>query len=738
MNRSLMLIFVILALAQLPPDWTHTARIADVDFWPDFTDEEIREGIDQAHQQGLSVMLAWLTSENIDIPQEDVDALEKAASYTHATYPDMHLIVYLAPLETVTEDVDENQDGSLDRGKTSLSSEHPEWLQVGLNNEKAVFYGDIEFWVGKRDEDAWCCPNDPVYAEKVKESVRRLAGTGIDGLWLDVVQFLCDYGKWENNWACHCEDCKEKFYRDTHLSMPDTVTWDYTWKTWVLWRQRCIEDFVQELSTEAKSVNPEIQIIVEHWHGFDSGSTRSGWSPVGLQRVTDCLAHEYVSASDNEETYTPINYVRDTALYTFYRGVDKGHASWILSYSVEEGGQRMLAASVLEAGCNFYDTNYPDMTDSVSVEERTRIFTWLDEYSSYYYGPLPVSGVSVYYSKSTIDFYDCPSGEDTHYKEFTGISMMLLSLHIPYRVVTDLDSLGDDVLILPNAACLSDKDIADIAHFIETGGYVVSTGETGYNDEMGVERIVPFENPHAHTERLLGNEYYEEVAPFFWEDEAGEQGTGEGVKAEFLQLLEGVPVEACATGDAVVLPFISGNTLIYRVITFAGIAPGDAVPTPQTVSFTFTRNILSAVVIPFLGEPSPVDVSTTATIPVRDHSLLVVEVEPVSIFCNEYDRPAAEELASFLQGRGIPAAFVNSPEVETSVLIVFGGHKARGTGEFVSSLLTDSEKGELEQRGSGRMFIFHRERLIVVIAGNEREDTARLAEEKRREIAQIV
>ncbi|MGD2247141.1 MAG: hypothetical protein PVF58_01960 [Candidatus Methanofastidiosia archaeon] len=742
MRRYLILVIIILSSTQTPHDWTKTARIADVDFWPDFTEEEIKEGIDKAHQQGISCVIAWVTSENIDIPQKDLDALQKAVLYTHQMYPDMKFIVYQAPLEIITENVDKNKDGLLDNGTQAISAVHPEWLQVGIDKRKAVFYGDFEFWIGEHDEDVWVCPNDLVYKEKIKESVKKLAETGIDGIWFDAVLFLCNYGDWDNNWACHCEDCQQKFYEDTGLTIPEKIVWNSTWKTWILWRQHCIEDFILELSLTAKEVNPDIKIIVEHWHGFDAESTENAWSPIGLQSVTDVLAHEYVSASQYKEAYTPVNYLRDIALYNFYRGTDKGHPSWVLAYSESKDGQKMLAASVLQAGCNFYDTVYPDMADSVSLKERTRIFHWVKEYSDYYYGVDPVSNVGVYYSKATIDFYDCLSEEWEGYQEFVGVSMMLLQLHIPYTVVTDLNDIEQfDVVLLPDSVCLSDFEKDTLVKFLENGGYVLAIGEPGYLTEWGQKRksILP-ELSHSRflcVDRLFGNEYYTEVNPFFW-PEGEKHGTGDAVRKEFFRVLDQYPVlkvDTTASGYVVVLPFVFGNSIVYRVLNLEGVSPGDAVPDVQTISITSKRKIVNAFFIPFLSGPEDLDgFGSEVTIPVEDHCLVVLKVEPVSIFANDYDGPAAEKLAAFLRARGIPVDFVSSPEDAASVLIVFGGHKAVDTGEFVSGLLTDDEKTRLEQLGSKYLFIFQKDRLIIVIAGNEREDTAKLAEETRREV----
>lgn len=240
---------------------------------------------------------------------------------------------------------------------------------------------------------------------------------------------------------------------------------------------------------------------------------------------------------------------------------------------------------------------------------------------------------------------------------------------------------------------------------------------------------------------LQGNKYYDEVAPFFWPGEACEQHTGNTVRKEFLRFLNEVPVlkvETDAPGHVVVIPVLLGDRLVIRVVTIGGISPGDAVPEPQTISIIGKR-ILDVVVIPFLSGPEPAEINgSTVTVFVKDHCLVVLEIEPVSIFCNGYDFPAAESLAVFLQKRGIPVQFVSSPEEASSVLVVFGGHKAEKTGEFVSWLLTDEQKQKLEQKGYKNVFIFENDRLIIVIAGNEREDTAKQVEESRRDIAAVL
>lgn len=61
MKQYLAAMIFALVIYQATTEWTQSARIGDVDFHPDFTEEEIQEGIDRAHQQGLSVVMCWLT-----------------------------------------------------------------------------------------------------------------------------------------------------------------------------------------------------------------------------------------------------------------------------------------------------------------------------------------------------------------------------------------------------------------------------------------------------------------------------------------------------------------------------------------------------------------------------------------------------------------------------------------------------------------------------------------------------
>ncbi len=712
-------------------------------------DDEMRETIDEIHQRGQTVVLTWVSNPLLEDWSSDLEFLRKASQYLHKY--DMALIIYQGPLEIVTPDVDTNKDGRIDPGTRSIFTDHPEWLQVGLDGKKAVFYGDYAFWIGEKDEDVWLCPNDPEYNKIVKSHFYELAQTGIDGIWVDIPKFQCDFGDWENNWACHCEDCQKKFKEDTGLEIPITIDWDNkTWKTWILWRQHIIADYINQLNETVKSANPECALIVEHWHGIDVGSVREAWSPILLREVTDCLAHEYAAASYNSSTYDYYNYLRDTASYLFYRSSDHEHPSWVLAYSSDRKGQKMLAASLLTAGCNFYDTDVPDMAGTVSLSQQKEIFKWINRYGLYYYETEPWATVGVYYSKSTMDFlYHEQGGEGDFYCEFMGISMMLLSFHIPYEVIFSLDDLDQfHTVILPNTGCMSDQDIEKVNQFARKGGTVIATGETGEYDEWGYSRSQNlFDRTVIRVPELMGAAYYREVKPFgpWWIPP--QRGTGDTFRNQFLVLLSKLEIpsiyEVDAPKEVLVLPFQKENTLIFRILNLYKISEGE--PEKQSITLTVLWPVENGTLYPFLDSATTVE-GTPVTLTVHDHAVLVFQVhEPVTVLTNTFDDPAADVVTENLEKNGF---FVEKNSGcrtcmeqlrERNQLIIMGGHKAQITGELVDILLTDEEKQLLEQKGAQYIFVkpgFSEGQTVIIIAGSEREDTYELVETHLDEILQ--
>ena len=68
--------------------------------------------------------------------------------------------------------------------------------------------------------------------------------------------------------------------------------------------------------------------------------------------------------------------------------------------------------------------------------------------------------------------------------------------HVPVQTLWDEHLIdgkdrGIKTLVLPCAACLSDEQISSIRHFVENGGSLIATFETGFYDEWGNKKSRP-------------------------------------------------------------------------------------------------------------------------------------------------------------------------------------------------------------------------------------------------------
>jgi len=485
-------------LAGATPDWARTARLAGSEtLWPGLTDAEIARALDEHHEQNVSVLLIWADAEQAyQLKTEQLAYLKTVAARAHAYDPPMRVILYLAPLEQISADVDMNKDGKVDPGKHSVYSDHPGWVQVGIDGRPAVFYGAIAFWVGPHDEDAWVCPNDPEWRALEIAGFRKVGETGIDGVWWDRPELMSDLGtsKWRGQWACHCSDCKALFRREKGSDIPSAVDFgNKTWRDWIEWRFEKMGRFIADCRAAARKKNPGFVLFNEFYDRTDWYTTEAGFSDIRTRSYHDGVAHEY-GTREPPSRYKYFDWKADIATYRAYRGFDADHPSWILAYSQSVENAKTLASGQLLTGCNFYEVKYYEMVPSIDKELRKKIFAWIrDNEDLYYANDLePHANVALYYSDPSIHWIDAPSrGNDDVYEEFNGLGILLGEMHVTYSVIGSdrLSEIGGfDAVVLPNAAAMSDAEAAAFTDYVKDGGILVSTAETSLYDGGGVRR----------------------------------------------------------------------------------------------------------------------------------------------------------------------------------------------------------------------------------------------------------
>lgn len=469
----------------LSPDWTRTARIIGANLFWEMSDEELFSEIDSYAEQNVSVMVVWspVSDGSIFWSEDDYIFLKRVVEYTHSGYPDLKIFVYAAPLENQTTDVDLNRDGKLDKGKVSSFSEHPGWLQVGIDGRPAVFYGSIAFWLDETSEDVWFCPNDPEIRALWIDNFKKLASTGIDGIWWDVPFFSHYFGDdWNEQWACHCSDCKEKFKNEYGSGIPDKEDWNNSdWLKFINWRYSSMGEFIKQCKDAAQSVNPDILLYNEAWNPISQFEPQSGFDPdlARARGYNEGTVHEFEPA--DPKNYGYYSWILNAAMGINYRGIDSERPSWVLSYSHNSRHAEKRCANLLFSGCNFYEVGFPLMSSTAGYDVRKKLFGWIKKYGDYFYaGEIrSAAGVAVYYSPLSLAYYG--KSNEPYDIELKGIEMMLLESHIPFSVLPadKIDKIGMyDLVILPNVTVLTSSELEIIKAFAAGGGKVLSTGQT--------------------------------------------------------------------------------------------------------------------------------------------------------------------------------------------------------------------------------------------------------------------
>lgn len=628
-------------------DWPREARIGTPYDYPEDEWEDWERAVERSVADGVNVLLDWSCISDtyqgrVLDPDSCLPEVERRAQHIHTRYADVRYVLYIAPLEMATTDSDLNRDGVDDDGRDSTFTDHPDWLQVGIDGRPAVFYGSMPampFWVDPTSEDVWLSPNVPEYRGLIMDLARDIAATGVDGVWFDVPFLVHDFGDgWQAQWSDHNPAAEAQFLADTGYHIPTSVAWDDpAWQEWIGWRYAQTASFIEDFGEALKAADPHVRLIIETSTGAGVNSTTHASHVLDLTSVSDVTIHEFSDPYDVPKYHFWPHMLSTLA---FYRGVDGDRPSWILSY-VQEGQAdlaQLHSATVLTAGLNYYTSGSEGMSGLPDEAFRRQLFHWLEEYEAIYYDPSvePYANVALLYSRQTLDYVDRGDWDTSEaFDDYQGLAMMLLESHVPYLLETDQDLTKlsrFDALVLPSFTAMSSSQARIVSDYVKDGGTIIATGDTSLRDELGILQAdyqladvfgvhagqVDTDEIYVHeygqgcsvfAPFMFGAEYYWAAAPTW---DGGEPGAAEEIRARFLEELwsaAGVTpiLETDAPPGVLFLVFKKHDQVQLRAINYQGVSQGNATPTPadhMTVQLVLPPDMeaTSALALDFLGD----------------------------------------------------------------------------------------------------------------------------------------
>jgi hypothetical protein len=523
-------------------------------------------------------------------PTEKLNAIRAIAEKAHQAHN--YAFVYIAGTECITAHADQTPH--------TLAKDHPDWLQRKLTGEPAIFGGGTAFWIAKGDEDVWVSPYAAEWRKIYMERVRQIAGTGIDGIYIDIPYWMTHFDGWENSWASFDDATVAEFRKRTGIDAKHDVKLgdfaDENFRKWVDFRIDTITDFLREIDRNAKAVNPDIKTIPEIYPGIEEEAVRVGSDVYSLYPVVDAIAHEYEFGSGDHmaSSRTPHDWFEyQVGMHTF-RAFAAGKATWILNYSWDgdkkidaREAMQNLAMSQVMAGANFWDAPGHSMAGSNDQATRTTIFNWIAEHDTTFYRPRrPMKPVGVYFSPKTRNY-----NAQQFVSSYRGCLILLMQTHREFQVVTPrtLAQFKGETLVLPDVREVSKEERETLVKLAAGGTKIVVTGQNGGSLDPSAHVALFPDCPCRQYEKSL--------------DANLEKSDPQQAK-EFLAALghEGEIEITASPLVATSVAMVDGKPHIF-LANFSGLRGGvNPIPTPQKGVTLRLRAGTSVHYLPFLGE----------------------------------------------------------------------------------------------------------------------------------------
>ena len=370
--------------------------------------------------------------------------------------------------------------------QSEIYAEHPDWRRIPTNTTeipqvdlKQHPYGGMLCLLG---------PYGDFFIEVLAEIVEKYQ---VDAFSFDGLHYAG---------SCYCQHCRENYRRDTNSEIPNVDLNDAAFRRYQHWADRRMEDVIRRMQIRLKGIKPDVALVTWTTNAGRFGHYRDlpRNMPARMNLLLDAPDQEFwldetnrgatiVPALANAYIWACTNHrVAFSEPYLMSHGNPYGKDS----FPAHEVLRRVLLAATHGAGPSLAVIQPEHMQKGAydALAEVQRRKPWLTHKRPEPWGAMLLSD-------NTRTFYGRSSGqvEDRYLAHVFGTYRAILEEHLPVTVTCDWNLNADDlagqkVLILPNAASLSDAQAAAIREFVKNGGGLVASLDTSLCDEFGDPR----------------------------------------------------------------------------------------------------------------------------------------------------------------------------------------------------------------------------------------------------------
>ncbi len=300
--------------------------------------------------------------------------------------------------------------------------------------------------------------------------------------------------------VCYCEHCRANYRKETGKEIPNADMNDPEFRRYQHWADRRMEDLVRRMQTRLKGIKPTVAAVT-----WTTNAGRFGHflsiprnMPSRMNLLLDAPDQEFwldetnrgttiVPAFANAYIWATTNHrVAFSEPYILSHGNPYGKDS----FPPSEIERRMMLALTYGACPSIAVSQPPRLQQELyrCMDEVQKRKPWLTH-------KRPEPWAALLMSDNTRNFYGRSPGkvEERYLANVFGTFRAMVEEHLPVAVINDWNLTPTDlakykVLILPNAACLDDGQVAAVEQYVKNGGGLVASLDTSLFNEFGDPR----------------------------------------------------------------------------------------------------------------------------------------------------------------------------------------------------------------------------------------------------------
>jgi hypothetical protein len=351
---------------------------------------------------------------------------------------------------------------------------HPDWIAVTADGQPRRHWANPDLWV--------TCALGP-YNFEFMDAVHReiVSRYKVDGVFAN---------RWAGQGDCYCVHCQSNFKAATGFDLPrGSGDPDQIRRAFRAWRIARLTELWKHWDASIRGVNaascfipngpPDLKTAGELAPiQFIDRQARSGMTPPW---ANGRRAKEMRSVMGNR----PIGGIFSIGLEETYRWKDSVQSEPEVRLWVAEGTANGLRPWVTKFGGVLYDRRWLS-----GVED---IYGWHARHERYLRNEQSLARVALLYSEQTAAFHAGAAAGDQSGDHLLGMYHALVEARVPFEMVHEAYLTPErlspfKLLILADAAALSDGQCAAIRAFVDRGGSVLATFVSSLYDEHGTRR----------------------------------------------------------------------------------------------------------------------------------------------------------------------------------------------------------------------------------------------------------